>query len=355
MIDQEFFLGFPFPWLLRSSAGLLISRGDGALFPLSPTARTQEELDHLLKVGHGWTRCPSGYAAYVSSLSADEQVSLVVHGLKVVGVSSIRGRVESLSIRMNTDNVESYIKRTIEALTQSKEKLHLVMRTNVHEVRSINTDIYNAVYRLKEDLQEDGYNKDRDFNTVRNIEELSKILKTRTDVLDVVSNPALLNAARSLIPIYRAFDRVIRSLSPTASSQNLRLNLTGSSTGRVDGVSLFDVIPYLVIQNAIKYAPPDTNVQIHFSEEFGRVCAHLTSVGPSVEEDEIERLFISGFRGKYAQQLTPEGTGFGMNLLKTLVEMHDGGSVNFSQDQDSCRMGQIPYRTTHVKILMNLV
>ena len=305
---------------MRNSAGILISRGDGALFPLSPNAQTQEEFDHLLEVRHGWTCCPSGYAAYVSSLSADEQIWVVVHGLKVVGVSSVQGREDALSIRLKPQEVEAFTKRAIEALSQSKDKLRHVMRSNIHEVRSINADIYNAVYRLKEDLEAYGYNHSRDFNTVRNIEELSEILRTRTDVLDVVSNPALLQAARSPIPIYRAFDRVVRSLSPTASSENVRLSLTGSSTGRVNGISLFDVIPYLMVQNAIKYAPGNSAVQIHFSENSSRVCAHLTSVGPVVEEDEMARIFISGFRGRYAQQVTPEGTGFGMNLLKTLLK-----------------------------------
>ena len=355
MIDQEFFIGFPFPWLLRNSAGLLIAHGNGSLFPLSPSAQTHEDFDYLLRVRHGWTCCPSGYAAYASSLSADEEVWLVVYGLKVVGVSTVRGREKTLSIRMTPADVESYTKRTIDALSQSKDKLRLVMRSNIHEVRSINADIYNAVYRLKEDLHEFGYNQDRDFKTVRNIEELSKILKTRTDVLDVVSNPALLQAARSSIPIYRAFDRVVRSLRPTASAQNVRLNLTGSSTGRVNGISLFDVIPYLMIQNAIKYAPQSSNVRILFEENPDRVSVHLTSVGPSMEEDEVKRIFISGFRGRYAQQVTPEGTGFGMSLLKTLVEMHDEGRVVFFQDGERGSVRQIPYRTTHVKVWMKLM
>ena len=355
MIDQEFFSGFPFPWILRNSGGLLIAHGDGALFPLSPIARTKKEMDHLLTVRHGWTCCPSGYAAYVSSLSSDEQVWLVVYGLKVVGISSIRGREESLSIRMYAQDVEAYIKRTIEALSQSKDKLRFVMRTNIHEVRSINADIYNAAYRLREDLEEGGYSQARDFNTVRNIEELSKILRTRTDVLDVVSNPALLNAARSLIPIYRAFDRVIKSLRPTASSENVRLNLTGSSTGRVEGISLFDVIPYLLIQNAIKYAPKNTIIQVHFVESYGQVCAELTSVGPAVENDETERIFLAGFRGKNAKRVTQDGTGFGMNLLRTLVEMHDEGSVRFWQEGEIWNVRGIPYRKTRVAISMKLI
>ena len=354
MIDTEFFLGFPFPWLLKSNAGVLIGCGDGALFPLSAKVQTEEEHAHLLSAGHGWTCCPSGYAAYVSSLSSDEEVWLVVYGLKVVGVSSIRGREGALSVRMEKDDVEAYTKRTAEALRQSKEKLNMVMRTNIHEVRSINTDIYNAVYHLKENIQENRYFSDQDSNILRNIEELSKILKTRTDVLDVVSNPALLQAARSSIPIYRAFDRVVRSLRPTALSKGVRLNLGGASIGRIDGIALFDVIPYLMIQNAIKYAPKETNAEIIFSENAGRVSAHLSSVGPAVEEGEIDRIFISGFRGQNARRLTSEGAGLGMHLLKTMVELHDGGTVDFFQDSSIRMIGQIPHKTTHLKVTMAL-
>lgn len=354
MIDAEFFLGFPFPWLLRNSRGVVIGQGDGALFPLSKAAQSDEEYRYVLNAGYGWTCCPSGYAAYVSSLSSDEEVLLVVRGLKVAGVSVIRGHEETLSIRMQKDQVEAFTKRTAEALRQSKEKLNAVMRTNIHEVRSINTDIYNAVYRLKENLAETGYDAERDSQYIRNIEELSKILKTRTDVLDVVSNPALLQAARGSIPIYRAFDRVVRSLKPSALAKGVRLNLTGSSTGRINGISLFDVIPYLMIQNAIKYSPKDTNATIEFSEEKGRVHAHLISVGPALEESESERIFISGFRGKYAQRVTTEGAGLGMHLLKMMVELHDGGAIEFWQDGASRVVREVPHRTTHLQVSIDL-
>ena len=282
-----------------------------------------------MNVGHGWTVGPSGYAAYVTSLSSDERVLFTVYGLKVVGLGSNRGRERQLSIRMERNEVEMYIKRTIEALRQSKEKLNFVMRTNIHEVRSINANIYNAVYRLKENLDQSIYRSDRDFPIVRNIEELSKILKTRTDVLDVLSNPALLQAPRTSIPIYRAFDRVVRSLTPTAEAESVKLRLTGSSTGRVIGISLFDVIPYLMIENAIKYAPRETNVEVRFDENSSRVDVQVRSTGPAVEREEMERMFILGFRGKHARRVTTEGTGFGMYLLRMLVELHDGGSIRF--------------------------
>ena len=354
MIDEEYFLGFPFPWLLRDRTGYLITSGDGALFPLSTRVKSDEELEVLLSSGYGWTHCPSGYAAYTTSISSDEKIWLVVYGLKIVGISTSRGREGTLSIRLTRAAVEAYVKRSIEALRQSKEKLNFVMRTNIHEVRSINADIYNAVYQLKENLERFQYDSERDFQIVRNIEELSKILKTRTDVLDVLSNPALLQAARSLIPVYRAFHRVVHSMNPTALAKGIRINLRGTSTNRISGVSLFDVIPYLIIQNAIKYSPRNTDIEVRFDETEEFVCVQVISIGPSVDQEEIERIFFSGYRGRFARRVTAEGTGIGMYLLKMLVELHDGGKILFSQDGDGQIISGIPYKKTRVNIVMKL-
>ena len=354
MIDEEYFLGFPFPWLLRDKTGYLISNGDGALFPLSTRIKSDEELPFLLRSGYGWTHCPSGYAAYTTSISSDEMIWLVVYGLKIAGISTSRGRERTLSIRLTRASVEAYVKRSIDALRQSKEKLNLVMRTNIHEVRSINADIYNAVYRLKGNLEKSQYDSQRDSPIVKNIEELSKFLKTRTDVLDVLSNPALLQAARSLIPVYRAFHRIVHSLNPTALAKGIRMNLRGASTNRVSGISLFDVIPYLIIQNAIKYSPRNTDIEIRFDETEESVYVQVISVGPYVDEEEMERIFLSGYRGRLARRVTAEGTGVGMYLVKMLVELHDGGKISFSQDDDGQVISGIPYRTTRVDLVMKL-
>ena len=355
MIEEEYFLGFPFPWLLRSSEGLFIAQGNGTLFPLSSNMEMDKEVSYLLTIEYGWTKSPSGYAAYVTSLSAEERILLVIFGLKVAGISSIRGPEKTLSIRLEKQDIEKYVKRTIEALRQSKEKLNLIMRTNIHEIRSINSDIYNAIYRLRGNIEQTDYSKDRDFQIIRNIEELSKVLRTRTDVLDVLSNPALLQASKNSIPIYRAFDRIVRSLNQTAISEGVNLFMSGSSMGRIMGIPLFDVIPYLVIQNAIKYAPMESDIEINFAEFDHNVVIKISSEGPLVEDSELERIFILGYRGKHARNATTDGLGFGMYLLRQLVEFHDGGTIKFSQGNHVRMIRDTPYKETFVVLTVDLI
>ena len=354
MIEQEYFLGFPFPWLLRSTTGLHIASGDGALFPLSTKIHVEKELNYLMTATPGWTISPSGYAAYVTTLSSDERIYLAVYGLKIAGITSSRGRENRLSIKLERQDFEKFIKKSIEALRQSKEKLNSVMRANIHEVRSINADIYNSAYRLRENFELSSYIEERDYPIVRNIEELSKILRTRTDVLDVLSNPALLQAPKGSIPIYRAFHRVVLSLDSTALAGRVQLKMSGSSVGRVSGSTLFDVIPYLLIQNAIKYAPRESIVQVEFSEDVFYVEVTISSKGPVVEDDEAERIFMLGFRGRNAQHVTTEGTGFGLYLVRMLVESHQGASIRFTQGPDREMINGISYSATYVTIKMTL-
>ena len=263
------------------------------------------------------------------------------------------GKIAGLSIKTEATHIESYVKRSLAALAQAKEKMNTFMRQSIHEIRSVNTDVYNAVYALRENLKDGRYDHIRDYTIVRNIEELSQFLRTRTSVLDVVSNPSLLAANKSMIPIYRAVDRIVKNLQPTAKSVRVNLEIIGSSQRRVLGVSLFDVIPYLVIHNALKYAPRDSSVTVKVWEEGDEAHMSVESLGPQVNTQEMEMVFLSGFRGKNAAEVT-EGTGTGLYIVKLLVEMHAGGEIQFNQEPSSREENGIPYGITEVTVRMDL-
>ena len=73
-----------------------------------------------------------------------------------------------------------------------------------------------------------------------------------------------------------------------------------------------------------------------------------------VEDDEVERIFMLGFRGNNASHVTTEGTGFGLYLVRMLVESHQGASIRFTQGPDREMINGIPYSTTYVTVTMTL-
>ena len=79
------------------------------------------------------------------------------------------------------------------------------------------------------------------------------------------------------------------------------------------------VIPHTFIDNALKYAPPSTEVVIRFEENEHTILLEVASWGPKIAEDELPLLFDLYFRGEGARKAVGEGTGFGLALAMSVA------------------------------------
>jgi two-component system, OmpR family, sensor histidine kinase KdpD len=90
-----------------------------------------------------------------------------------------------------------------------------------------------------------------------------------------------------------------------------------------------------LLENARKYAPPDTPIQVQarISEAVGGGASQATiSVmdrGPGIGADELERVFEKFYRGRHSAagkgaSSNVEGTGMGLAIAKGIIEAHGG-------------------------------
>lgn len=345
MIETEYFYAFAFPWALFSEDGSLIGTAEGALFNASPKSFGQDCLEHYKNSPEGWSCDPIGYACYTTT-TLSQNMKFVVFGLKVAGVSKIKGKSEVLSIKSNTKDIEIYVTNYLNTGEKIELLFNRATRANIHEVRDINSDIYNIAYALN--TANDGNSNIQ--NDILRIVALSETLKIRIDFLDALTNPVIASARGGQIPIYRNFDRMRRSLKVSADSKNLTIIMKGQSQGRIHAIKLFDVIPYLVIQNSIKYSPENETIIIDIQENASEITVIVTSLGPKIDSDETSRIFTGGFRGRNAKKHSTEGSGLGLFVLKELVEKHQNGIVVFYQEDDNLSINDIPYARTFVTI-----
>jgi two-component system, OmpR family, phosphate regulon sensor histidine kinase PhoR len=78
-----------------------------------------------------------------------------------------------------------------------------------------------------------------------------------------------------------------------------------------------------LLENAIKYSPPNRRVVLRTSERDGKVRVEVIDEGPGIPVDEIPRVTGKFYRGKQASQTT-KGSGLGLYLSKYFVELHQG-------------------------------
>lgn len=77
-----------------------------------------------------------------------------------------------------------------------------------------------------------------------------------------------------------------------------------------------------LLSNALKYAPDAPSINVNVETDGEDILVAVQDHGLGIDADELERIGERFFRAKTSTGI--EGTGIGLNLVKTLVEMHDG-------------------------------
>ena len=99
-----------------------------------------------------------------------------------------------------------------------------------------------------------------------------------------------------------------------------------------------------LLENAIKYNPPETTVTV----ATGKLDDHLLMItmednGVGMDNETLNRLFERYYRGTNTSS-SNNGTGLGMAITKKLIELH-GGSINVKSE---------PGKGTYIRILLPL-
>lgn len=83
-----------------------------------------------------------------------------------------------------------------------------------------------------------------------------------------------------------------------------------------------------IADNAVRYAPPDTSVEIkaHKSSDGREAVVTIRDYGLGVADDELEKIFQPYYRTDAARERPHGGTGLGLSIAKRVIEGH-GGSV----------------------------
>jgi two-component system, OmpR family, sensor histidine kinase KdpD len=95
---------------------------------------------------------------------------------------------------------------------------------------------------------------------------------------------------------------------------------------------LFEQVLFNLLDNAAKYAPPETTVRIRAWEEENTVKLQVLDEGGGIPPDEIERVFEK-FHRAYKGDQVRAGTGLGLAISRGFIEAM-GGSIDAANRSD---------------------
>lgn len=108
-----------------------------------------------------------------------------------------------------------------------------------------------------------------------------------------------------------------------AKGLNLKINIEkGDYKTKGDPLQLKEVFKNL-IDNAIRYTPKgDVNVNLSLND--GMILFYVKDSGVGITDSDMTKLFKKGSHGENSRDVNPESTGYGLYIVKEIVEAHGG-------------------------------
>jgi two-component system, OmpR family, sensor histidine kinase KdpD len=127
---------------------------------------------------------------------------------------------------------------------------------------------------------------------------------------------------------YHAFDAlvddVLGRLRATTSAHEIRVDVPEELPPvSVDYLRMDQVLSNL-IENAVRYAPPGTLIEIAARTDPAGLRVEITDEGPGIAAEDRETVFAPFHRLQRGDRATTKGAGLGLAIARRLVEAHGG-------------------------------
>jgi len=161
--------------------------------------------------------------------------------------------------------------------------------------------------------------------------QLLAILK---ELLELSKNRNIRNIEEKNVVDLNALIRDIIEQEKTAAREkklNLKLNFTQAQVHTCGNTNDFTKIFQNLINNAIRYSPDETAIEINTSLKNDKFIFEIKDNGIGISEEDIPKIFNEFFRSEGAKEKVAFGTGLGLSLVKQLVEKYNGDIDVMSQ------------------------
>ena len=105
-------------------------------------------------------------------------------------------------------------------------------------------------------------------------------------------------------------------------------------------------IIYNLTDNAVKYTPPGSTVQVSLFREGDQVVLTVEDNGSGIPEEDLPRIFDKGFTGQNGRQAAQNATGLGLYLCQRLCRKLDIGLAAQSSPEGTTHDPHLPGQPT---------
>jgi signal transduction histidine kinase len=278
--------------------------------------------------------------SYVLILMSGSQLLLVqdsAHGTLAVitlGVSMVFG-VLLLQNAQKEEQARTKIEELAKQLEKANEQQVVLIHFITHQIKGFVTKSRNIFSmalegdfgQIPEQLKpmlEEGFNSDT--KGVATIQEILNASNIKSGKVEYAMAP---------FDVKTLIEGIVLDLKPFADKKGVAIVSdlgNGAITIKGDKGQLTNAFKNL-IDNSIKYTPKG-EVRLKLSQERNKVIFSVQDTGVGITQEDMKNLFTEGGHGKDSTKVNVESTGFGLYIVKNIVDAHKGRVWAESEGRD---------------------
>lgn len=235
-------------------------------------------------------------------------------------LAKTNGELKRLNVELGEKNEElKRLNEEVLELTHSR----LVFFTNIsHELRTPLTLIADPVEMLLEDSGIKGKSRELLKMVQRKALALQQLVSNILDFRKIQNGKMELKLYR--FDIVKTLTMWVGDFQLTAERKQIRLHLDvddlkGSHEMIADQEKISRIV-FNLLSNALKYTPAGGEIFVSLKDEGANLRLDVKDTGKGISQDEADKIFERFFQAKGAAS----GTGIGLALVKSFVELHHG-------------------------------
>ena len=255
--------------------------------------------------------CPDGFASY--NTNEISYTALLFHNDNSQKIIKKVDSERDIPI-ITQDAFDFFIKNQYNNIA-----IENALRDTLHDVKKLNGFILDLLSQLQETSEV--------YAIIEPIHKWSMLTKAKLTLYDLTMNGLLLNQGKPVPKHpFKMFDAIKKSFESISSEKNLQFYL--HTKDRFDfNVLLFDsfqLVPFILLDNAMKYSPNNERILISFSYDQNEdVVIETKSIGPKPTVSDLNLLFQKGFRDKSVLNKNIQGSGLGLSIAKDICKLND--------------------------------
>lgn len=244
-------------------------------------------------------------------------------------VKDLMGRLAGV-IGIALDNALLYAE--VQANNERLKELDILKNEFVsvasHELRTPMTAIKSYLWMALDGkggelTEKQKYYIDRAYSSV------DRLIKMVNDMLNISRiESGRLTLTMQPVAIDKLVQEVIDDVQPRANELGVSVTLnmaTPPSTVLADNDKIKEVV-FNLIGNSLKFTPQGGKITVSFEQTDTMVSVKVTDTGSGIEAEDLPKLFqkFGLLPGSYVTNQAALGTGLGLYICKSIIELHEG-------------------------------